>query len=66
VGRLRGHHGAALEKVAITGGPPITLLRADTLLRGATWAVDDSVIFATGNPGTGCCAYPPRRNAERC
>jgi serine/threonine-protein kinase len=45
--------GAALEKVAITGGPPITLLRSDALLRGATWAVDDSVIFATGNPGTG-------------
>ncbi len=45
--------GAALRKVAITGGPPITLLGSDALLRGATWSPDDTVIFATSNPATG-------------
>src|SRR4029077_19258506 len=39
--------------VAITGGPPITLARLDSPARGATWAPDDTIIFATGNPATG-------------
>ena len=43
----------ALRKVAITGGPPITLARLDGGLRGATWAPDDTIIFATNNPATG-------------
>ena len=42
-----------LRKVAITGGPPITLARLDGAPRGATWAPDDTIIFATSNPATG-------------
>ena len=42
-----------LRKVAITGGPPITLARLDDPARGATWAPDDTIIFATSNPATG-------------
>src|SRR5439155_23171404 len=42
-----------LRKVAITGGPPITLARLDGGSRGATWAPDDTIIFATSDPGTG-------------
>ena len=43
---------ATLKKVAITGGPPITLARLDGTPRGATWAPDDTIIFAT-NRATG-------------
>src|SRR5476649_214506 len=42
-----------LRKVAITGGPAITLARLDSGSRGATWAPDDTIIFATGNTATG-------------
>jgi serine/threonine-protein kinase len=42
-----------LRKVAITGGPPITLATLDDGARGATWAPDDTIIFATNNPATG-------------
>ena len=42
-----------LRKVAITGGPPITLASLDGAPRGATWAPDDTIIFATSNPATG-------------
>ena len=41
-----------LKKVAITGGPSLTLARVDSP-RGATWAPDDTVIVATINPATG-------------
>ena len=44
---------AASEKVAITGGPSITLASLDGASRGATWAPDDTIIFATSNPATG-------------
>jgi hypothetical protein len=42
-----------LRKVAITGGPAITLTSVDGIPRGATWATDDTIIFATSNPATG-------------
>jgi len=42
-----------LRKVAITGGPPITLASIDAGSRGATWAPDGTIIFATANPATG-------------
>ena len=48
--------GVLLRKVAITGGPPITVARFEGSLgtpRGATWAPDDTIIFATSNPATG-------------
>jgi eukaryotic-like serine/threonine-protein kinase len=39
--------GNTLRKVATTGGPPITIASLDSTLRGATWAPDDTIIFAT-------------------
>ena len=43
----------SLQKVAITGGPPITLTGSGGIPRGATWAGDDMIIFATGDQATG-------------
>ena len=43
----------ALMKVRMTGGPPIKLTTIDSTPRGATWAPDNTIIFATGNPATG-------------
>ena len=63
VGRLRGQR--ALKKVALTGGPPITLARLDGNPRGATWAPDDTIIFATNNHGDGAAARVGRgRDAD--
>ena len=45
--------GITLRKVAITGGPPITLASLDGISRGATWAPDDTIIFATSNTEAG-------------
>jgi eukaryotic-like serine/threonine-protein kinase len=42
-----------LMKVPIAGGTPIALTSIDSTPRGATWAPDDSIIFATGHPATG-------------
>ncbi|MDO8795593.1 MAG: serine/threonine-protein kinase, partial [Vicinamibacterales bacterium] len=42
-----------LKKVAVTGGPAVTLARLDGLSRGATWAPDDTIIVANNNPTTG-------------
>ena len=37
----------ALKKVAITGGPAVTLGRPDGTPRGASWGADGTIIFAT-------------------
>jgi len=42
-----------IRKVAITGGAAQTIARADGILQGATWAADDTIIFATNRPSTG-------------
>jgi serine/threonine protein kinase len=42
-----------MRKIAITGGPPITLARVDGASRGATFASADTIIFGTDNPATG-------------
>ena len=44
---------STLRKVAITGGPAVTITRTDGIVRGATWLPDDTVIFATTAPATG-------------
>jgi WD40 repeat protein len=43
----------ALKKVAITGGPAVTLVDEDGTSRGAACLPDDTVVFATGSPATG-------------
>ena len=42
-----------LKKVAVTGGPAITLATLDGAPRGATWGPDDTIIVATNNGTTG-------------
>jgi len=42
-----------LDKVSVTGGPPISLCKITSPPRGATWGTDDTIIFATGDSSTG-------------
>ena len=42
-----------LKKMPIAGGPAVTIARTDSILRGATWLADNTVVFATSNPLTG-------------
>jgi eukaryotic-like serine/threonine-protein kinase len=43
-----------LKKVAVTGGPAVTLATLDgSTPRGATWAPDETIIYATSNATTG-------------
>jgi Tol biopolymer transport system component len=42
-----------LRKVAIAGGPAVTLCATEGPPRGASWGPDDTIVFATGNSGTG-------------
>ncbi|MGH9255516.1 MAG: hypothetical protein ACRD3C_13225 [Vicinamibacterales bacterium] len=44
---------SVLKKVAITGGPPVTLATVDGISRGATWTTDDTIVFATNSTTTG-------------
>jgi serine/threonine-protein kinase len=45
--------GTTLKKVAVTGGPALTLATLDSNPRGATWGPDDTIIVATTNGATG-------------
>jgi Tol biopolymer transport system component len=42
-----------LKKVAVTGGPAVTLPTLDGGPQGATWGPDDTIIVATSNATTG-------------
>jgi serine/threonine-protein kinase len=42
-----------INKVSISGGPPIRITGTDGRGRGATWTVDDTIIFATDTAATG-------------
>ena len=53
-----GQPGAALRKVAISGGPPIEISRLDGPSRGATWGEDDAIVAASGTPATGLLRIP--------
>jgi eukaryotic-like serine/threonine-protein kinase len=39
-----------LKKVAITGGPAVTVAPFDGVSRGAVWMPDDTIVFATASP----------------
>ncbi len=42
-----------MKKVAITGGPPVTVCAVQGTPRGATWGPDGTIIFATNATATG-------------
>jgi serine/threonine-protein kinase len=48
-----GTAGAVLQKIALTGGPPIPIVRLDNALSGATWSSDGTIVFATASLETG-------------
>jgi eukaryotic-like serine/threonine-protein kinase len=58
VGFFAGGANGELKKVAITGGPPITLCRFEGVARGASWGADDTIVFATSNVNTGLMSVP--------
>ena len=39
-----------LKKVLVAGGPPVTLAQVDGL-RGASWGLDDTIVFSEQTPG---------------
>ena len=46
--------GSELKKIAVTGGPPVTLCRiGDAPPRGGTWSEDDTILFATASSADG-------------
>jgi eukaryotic-like serine/threonine-protein kinase len=45
-------HGA-LKKVSASGGPPIAVAQLTGASRGASWAADDAIVFATSDTSTG-------------
>jgi serine/threonine-protein kinase len=47
-----------LKKVAVTGGAPITLCQFTGAPRGASWAADGNIIFATTDLMTGLLTVP--------
>ena len=44
---------SSLKKVAITGGPVVTLGRPGGTAFGASWGADDTIVFATNDRATG-------------
>ena len=44
---------SSLKKVRIQGGSAVTICDAAEGMEGASWASDDSIVFARGTPGTG-------------
>ena len=51
--------GGTLRKVALTGGPAVTILNTGLgTSSGATWTPDDTIIFATPDPNTGLQRVP--------
>jgi len=50
IGYVEGN--TSLRRVAITGGPPLTIASLDGPSRGITWAANDALVFATNQPTT--------------
>ena len=45
--------GPGLKKIPVAGGTPIEIVAGRLPLRGASWADDGSIVYATTDPGTG-------------
>jgi serine/threonine-protein kinase len=50
--------GAGLKRVAITGGPAITIVSGYMVPRGASWGDDGRIVFGTYDTGTGLLRVP--------
>ena len=49
---------ANLKRVAISGGPPVVLASLNNTFRGATWAPDGTIVFATADTSVGLQRMP--------
>jgi len=47
-----------LQKVSVTGGPPVMVSRGLGPPRGATWGPDQTIVFATSDGATGLLSVP--------
>jgi serine/threonine-protein kinase len=47
-----------LKKVSISGGAPVAVCRVNGTSRGASWGVDDTIVFATSDRSTGIFRVP--------
>lgn len=45
--------GGELKKVSVTGGLPVSLCRTMGAPRGASWGLDDTIVFATNDASSG-------------
>ena len=54
-GQWVGYYGGGpgLKKIPMAGGTPIEIVAGTSPLRGASWADDGSIVYATTDPGTG-------------
>jgi hypothetical protein len=50
--------GSGLKKVAVAGGKVITVYPTQSVLRGASWGEDDTIVFATFDTTTGLMRVP--------
>ncbi len=58
-GKWIGYFGSSdIRKVSTAGGPSVPLCPIDGPPRGGTWLSDDTIVFATGQPGTGLQRVP--------
>lgn len=58
-GRWIGFNGmGVLQKIPVTGGAALPICEVGSPERGATWAPDDTIIFATADPATGLLSVP--------
>ncbi|HEX5216717.1 MAG TPA: protein kinase [Vicinamibacterales bacterium] len=58
-GNWIGYMDHGLRKVPVAGGVPVVLVEQDESFRGATWADDDTIVFATSDPAKGLYRVPP-------
>ena len=53
VGFTRFDSTTTLQKVSIFGGPPVTLTESPLPIFGASWGIDDQIVFGTSTVGSG-------------
>ena len=53
VGFTRFDSTTTLQKVSIFGGPPVTLTESPFTIFGASWGIDDQIVFGTSTVGSG-------------
>ncbi len=58
VGFFTGGENGEMKKVSISGGPAVSICQIKGFPRGASWAPDNTIVFATTNFATGLLSVP--------